>query len=909
MSGRQVFQYVLTGLFAVVFASPGLAQFTDPTPFIVPINDDPVLRLPGQNSQNLPSLPFYVPLWPCEQHSVFVPPPRCAFDCQQNQGAAQISPASGSVNSDAGLTGNVVINERNFDLLIWPTRDCWGGNNNGFIFGDSRAEEGMRHWMKQKYPFPIVGLTTLHWSENGGWWLEKVRIPLPREGTPQFQDVIFCDRGTVEQNNSIHNDRVAVGAGIRVTIPALGPLPLALDFAVPCHTEPQVAPSGNNHSCCNTPVSAPCCAKANSLAGTWVHELENAVIAVTVTGDEMKICLSQKIEGTIQSVTLTADYTMSKDGLVHGVITGLEVAEKHDSTATPSLPNAAPNNAIYSAIQTLVDCPFSFRTRITSLGLMVSNLKVATPQEFGVSPKETLAVICGMYKLSKDGTVPAPKEHTSKSNPPLSAPGNLLTEFCDPNAKPSWYLLHRVDYPARTGLPAGSGSDSNTPSYGTIGNPYPYHSSVVPGALAAPTTVLPTLPPPRECSGTAEPSTKQSDHKQLFHFSIGVFGGDGFSSNDSSVVPPAPPEYRAVPPQTLFAPPMPPNVPPQTFDNMVDIFGQMMNGNQPLAAAVVPPAPSVPCPVQPACAMPPMTQVVPPFAAAMPVTRTGPVGTWVRVVGPVVYVIQIAPDHMTVTATSALEDENGKILTEGMILTADYHLMRDGTTMVGLITSLDARVDGDSLTAANLGDIAEELSCLQKAVTDKPFAMSVRVYGDALAIGNVRLPEVESSDCWDPMTVLGGRYTAAGEKPLPKPRAAKAPLPLPMPICLPPGPPQGIMTPCMPGCGPAGIMGPPTTIPMLPPPPPVGRHNPRSAAVPYLGLATVTPDLNEYSSRRASGQITPVTGQTPYLPAPPYQLPASSMPPVMDAATPAPPPEVEKKPSAQKFPERIEPSK
>jgi outer membrane protein insertion porin family len=47
--------------------------------------------------------------------------------------------------------------------------------------------------------------------------------------------VAFVDYGTVERNIEINWDefRVAPGLGFRVAIPALGPAPLAFDFAVP----------------------------------------------------------------------------------------------------------------------------------------------------------------------------------------------------------------------------------------------------------------------------------------------------------------------------------------------------------------------------------------------------------------------------------------------------------------------------------------------------------------------------------------------------------------------------------------------------------------------------------------------------------------------------------------------------
>ena len=44
---------------------------------------------------------------------------------------------------------------------------------------------------------------------------------------------MFTDFGTVESNVSINNMRVAPGVGLRITLQAMGPAPIALDFAVP----------------------------------------------------------------------------------------------------------------------------------------------------------------------------------------------------------------------------------------------------------------------------------------------------------------------------------------------------------------------------------------------------------------------------------------------------------------------------------------------------------------------------------------------------------------------------------------------------------------------------------------------------------------------------------------------------
>ena len=54
-----------------------------------------------------------------------------------------------------------------------------------------------------------------------------------------FKGVVFADYGTIEEEVEINGEdfRVAVGAGFRISIPAMGPAPIALDFAVPVARE------------------------------------------------------------------------------------------------------------------------------------------------------------------------------------------------------------------------------------------------------------------------------------------------------------------------------------------------------------------------------------------------------------------------------------------------------------------------------------------------------------------------------------------------------------------------------------------------------------------------------------------------------------------------------------------------
>ena len=64
-------------------------------------------------------------------------------------------------------------------------------------------------------------------------WLNTVEYLFPITADDTLRGVVFTDFGTVESNVSISQMRVAPGVGLRITLPAMGPAPIALDFAVP----------------------------------------------------------------------------------------------------------------------------------------------------------------------------------------------------------------------------------------------------------------------------------------------------------------------------------------------------------------------------------------------------------------------------------------------------------------------------------------------------------------------------------------------------------------------------------------------------------------------------------------------------------------------------------------------------
>jgi outer membrane protein insertion porin family len=64
-------------------------------------------------------------------------------------------------------------------------------------------------------------------------WLNTVEYMYPITADDSLRGVFFTDFGTVESIAKIDNFRVAPGFGFRITLPALGPAPIALDFAFP----------------------------------------------------------------------------------------------------------------------------------------------------------------------------------------------------------------------------------------------------------------------------------------------------------------------------------------------------------------------------------------------------------------------------------------------------------------------------------------------------------------------------------------------------------------------------------------------------------------------------------------------------------------------------------------------------
>ena len=82
-----------------------------------------------------------------------------------------------------------------------------------------------------------IGPTTGNQIRVGGDFqlLASAEYQFPITADDMLRGVVFCDTGTVEPSISNWRDkyRVAPGFGLRIVVPAMGPAPIALDFAFP----------------------------------------------------------------------------------------------------------------------------------------------------------------------------------------------------------------------------------------------------------------------------------------------------------------------------------------------------------------------------------------------------------------------------------------------------------------------------------------------------------------------------------------------------------------------------------------------------------------------------------------------------------------------------------------------------
>jgi outer membrane protein assembly complex protein YaeT len=84
------------------------------------------------------------------------------------------------------------------------------------------------------FEFRGVGPAEIGFETGGDFlFLNSLEYQVPLVANDMIYLVGFVDSGTVESSVEIKNYRVAAGVGLRIVVPMLGPVPIALDFGVP----------------------------------------------------------------------------------------------------------------------------------------------------------------------------------------------------------------------------------------------------------------------------------------------------------------------------------------------------------------------------------------------------------------------------------------------------------------------------------------------------------------------------------------------------------------------------------------------------------------------------------------------------------------------------------------------------
>lgn len=112
----------------------------------------------------------------------------------------------------------------------------WAGDNTPvyekYFAGGFRSMRG--------FQFRGVGPSQNGYMTGGDFmWINSLEYQLPIRANDQIYLVGFCDTGTVEQNISKITDyRVSLGVGVRLIVPMMGQVPIALDFGFPVNQAP-----------------------------------------------------------------------------------------------------------------------------------------------------------------------------------------------------------------------------------------------------------------------------------------------------------------------------------------------------------------------------------------------------------------------------------------------------------------------------------------------------------------------------------------------------------------------------------------------------------------------------------------------------------------------------------------------
>jgi hypothetical protein len=633
----------------------------------------------------------------------------------------------------------------------------------------------------------------------------------------------------------------------------------------------------------------------NKLAGTWYRQFEGGVVAATFNDDELKMCATLNADGTLIHLTFIADYTLTKDGLVHGAISGVDWDIKRPGVTEPKQPFPTPPDHIKIADYPLVfkDGPKKGKESVVAVfvsiapgigpvfagseGKLASEIAEKLPQMAKESKQKVVVLEPALVNKFKLNDPNWKQMHPSEWGKKLGAdfvldihlekmslyqPGSLnqlyegqadvTADVYDVDAEPlqvnsdepKYNYVHPFKYPHTGAFDAGtipqnrfkqdylehlaaelamkhidhkqgSAIVDEPPSETPPSLPIDLSDADVISAFHALVDCPFSFRTRSTSAGLMVSNIKLAADDDSYIKTAKLFGGMYTFCKDGNIPTPKPaksttnrggttlpiPRYLEHYPQ--YFPTDPTHPLPGKLCDLEDPDGKARraglyttNTPQPMTSAptnvtqspqprcvqqtppdiaqTVQSQPLTTTPIQqtvgnaPVYILPPVTSL--PTAVAKP----GIVGTWYREFGSKLQIIKITPDYLTMTVIMSGEVEDGKIATATCVTTADYHITRDGMTIIGLITGLDAQIDS-GVPEDDVKRLGEMLEKDRKTKEDRPFALTFRVYGDSLVIRNVRMPEAQDSDEDNPLqTAFGGTYKNAGDKPLPKPKVVKA---------------------------------------------------------------------------------------------------------------------------------------
>lgn len=221
---------------------------------------------------------------------------------------------------------------------------------------------------------------------------------------------------------------------------------------------------------------------SHSLVRAWQRDCGPFTLVVKATADRLTLRIDNEGDGMAVTQALHADYAMTKDGLVLGVVTDLEC--KITGPEGSEVPKE-----IAGIRKAIVGQPFAFRIRKEDDGILVQDFRCA----LGSEGKEVCAMVEGRYAPA-DGK-------------PVKSRGWLINvHSCDPNVRMEQLLRGSATLREATVQPGAIPASSYSLPPATI----------VPAAPVVPLSPG-TLPPTTTPSGPVGKSMLQQSWNQVWN--------------------------------------------------------------------------------------------------------------------------------------------------------------------------------------------------------------------------------------------------------------------------------------------------------------------------------------------------------------------------------------------------------